>query len=61
MLTNTNGKKERKTTEASTDCEDHSGTQLNRPLERMSLNRDRNFAEQSAYFHSDTAVADVNK
>lgn len=33
---------------------------MNKPVKRMSLNRDRNFAEQSTYFHSDTAVADVN-
>lgn len=26
----------------------------------MSLNRNRNFAAQSTYFHSDTAVAEVN-
>lgn len=52
--------KERKTTGALvliTNCDDHSGTEVNNLLKRMSFNRGRNFAEHCTYFHSDTAAA----
>lgn len=54
------GKTESKKTRDASDCDDHSGSQLNKLLRRMALSADRNFAQQSTYFCSDTAVADVN-